>query len=243
MNNETEPPLDLPRRLTREFLMEGTLPAILARAVPDLKLLSEEERTASLHAMLARRPPGDDGVPGNEGVWVFAYGSLIWNPTFHYLETRPATLPGWHRAFCLSVKAGRGTPDNPGLMLGLQAGGHCAGAAFRIAEAVMEHELTLLWRREMLAEGYIPLWVRLHEQNGQPLGDAIAFTIDPASTAYSGDLPEAEVVRRLATARGGLGTAAEYLFHTRDGLHRLGIADPLVDRLSDLVTATLPAPD
>ena len=153
----------MPRALTREFLMEGTLPAILARAWPSLRILTEQERAASLHNLLASRPPGTDGV------WVFAYGSLIWNPTVHFLESRPAIVQGWHRAFCLSVVVGRGTPENPGLMLGLQPGGSCAGVAFRIGEDVMEHELTLLWRREMVAGGYIPLWVPLEQAAEYPL--------------------------------------------------------------------------
>ncbi|HEY2133409.1 MAG TPA: gamma-glutamylcyclotransferase [Acetobacteraceae bacterium] len=226
---EEEGPPDMPRALTREFLMEGTLPAILARASPSLRVLTEEERSASLRDLLANRPLGTDGV------WVFAYGSLIWNPTVHFLESRPAIVQGWHRAFCLSVAIARGTPENPGLMLGLQPGGSCAGVAFLIGEDVMEQELTLLWRREMVAGGYIPVWVPL-EQDGERFAQGIVFTINPAGPAYVGDLPEAEVVRRLATAKGGLGSAAEYLFRTRDGLRQLGMADPLVERLGELVT-------
>jgi glutathione-specific gamma-glutamylcyclotransferase len=225
-----EGPADMPRALTREFLMEGTLGTILARAVPGLRILTEEERAASLRAVLAQRPPGSDGVR------VFAYGSLMWNPTIHFLERRHATAQGWHRAFCLGVQAGRGSPENPGLMLGLQPGGTCDGEAFLIAEAVMEHELSLLWRREMIADGYIPSWVRL-EHEGAYFADAIAFTINPQGANYCGNLSEDEVVRRLATAEGGLGTAAEYLFRTRDGLRLLGMADPLVERLAKLVEA------
>jgi cation transport protein ChaC len=217
-----------PRALTREFLLEGTLPAILARALPNLHILTEEERSASLRDLLANRPPGTDGV------WVFAYGSLIWNPTVHFLESRPAIVRGWHRAFCLSVSVARGTPENPGLMLGLQPGGNCAGVAFRIGEDVMQQELTLLWRREMVAGGYIPVWVPL-EQDGIRFAQGIAFTVNPAGPAYVDGLPEAEVVHRLATAKGGFGSAAEYLFRTRDGLRQLGLADPLVERLSELV--------
>jgi glutathione-specific gamma-glutamylcyclotransferase len=230
-----EEPADMPRALTREFLMEGTLGTILARAVPGLKILTEEERAASLRAVLAQRPPGSDGV------WVFAYGSLMWNPTIHFLERRPATVEGWHRAFCLGVQAGRGSPENPGLMLGLQPGGTCDGEAFLIAEPVMEHELSLLWRREMIADGYIPSWVRL-EHEGVHFADAIAFTINPQGPNYCGNLSEDEVVRRLATAEGGLGTAAEYLFRTRDGLRLLDMADPVVERLAKLVEAVRGVP-
>lgn len=221
----------MPMGLTRELLLRGQLPALIAKALPDVRVLSDEERKASLDAILAARPEHGDGV------WVFAYGSLIWNPTIHYLARRLARARDWHPAFCLSVKIGRGTPENPGLMLGLKPGGACTGAAFRIEESLVERELDLLWRREMLADGYIPRWVAIEDTEGQEIGGAIAFTINPEGPAYCGDLPEAEVVRRIATARGGLGTSTEYLFNTRDGLRKMGIRDPFVERLADLVAA------
>jgi len=226
-----------PRALTRELLLSGDLPGLIAKFLPDMRLLSDAERAASMHATLAERPEHGDGV------WMFAYGSLIWNPTIHYTDRRLARAIGWHRSFCLNARAGRGTPANPGLMLGLKSGGTCVGAAFRIDEAVVEHELDLLWRREMIGDGYVPRWVEIEGDDGTKIGGAIAFTINPAGPSYCGDLPEAEVVRRLATARGGLGTGAEYLFNTRDSLRELGINDPFVERLAELVTIELrPAP-
>ena len=222
-----------PRALTRELLLSGELPALIAKFLPDMRLLSDAERAASMHAALAARPEHGDGV------WLFAYGSLIWNPTIHFRERRLARATGWHRAFCLNVRAGRGTPANPGLMLGLKAGGTCVGAAFRIEERLVEQELDILWRREMVADGYVPRWVTIEDDGGQELGAAIAFTINPEGPSYCGELPEAEVVRRLATARGGLGTGAEYLFNTRDSLRGLGIRDPFVERLAELVAAEM----
>ena len=211
--------------LTRELLLSGALPDMIRVAYPDVRLLSDAERTASLRAILDERPEHGSGL------WVFAYGSLIWNPSIHHTGRFLAHAPDWHRAFCLSTKAGRGTPENPGLVLGLRAGGGCTGAVFRVAEDVLEHELDILWRREMVADGYIPRWVALEEGDGMPGGHAIAFTINPQGPGYC-DLPEPEVVERLATARGGLGTAAEYLFRTRDGLRELGIHDPFVENLA-----------
>jgi cation transport protein ChaC len=222
-----------PRALTRELLLSGELPALIAKLLPDMRLLTDAERAASMHATLAERPEHGDGI------WQFAYGSLLWNPTIHYTDRRLVRAIGWHRAFCLNVRAGRGTPANPGLMLGLKAGGTCVGAAFRIAEALVEQELDLLWRREMVAEGYVPRWVPIEDDAGKNLGAAIAFTINAEGPSYCGELPEAEVVRRLATARGGLGTGAEYLFNTRDSLRGLGIQDPFVERLAELVTAEM----
>jgi glutathione-specific gamma-glutamylcyclotransferase len=219
--------------LTRELLLAGNLGEIIRRAHPELRLLSDEERAASLRVTLDARPERGSGV------WVFAYGSLIWNPTVYIAGRELARAIGWHRSFCLSTKAGRGSPENPGVMLGLRPGGDCMGAVLRIAEPDVQQELDLLWRREMVADGYIPRWVPVQDQRGAELGHAIAFTINPAGPSYCGDLTEAEVVRRLATARGGLGTAAEYLFRTRDELLKMGITDPFLERLAGQVTLAL----
>lgn len=221
--------------LTREYLLSGQLSEEIRKWSPEMRVLSDEERRASLHALLAERPD-----PAGQGVWVFAYGSLIWNPLVHHVQRRVAHTPDWHRSFCLATKGGRGTPENPGLMLGLRPGGGCTGVAFRIAEAAIEPELDLLWRREMVARGYIPRWVPLQDGDGRPLGHGIAFTIDPEGPGYC-DLPEEMVVRRLATARGRMGTAAEYLYRTRDGLRDLGIHCPFVERIAGLVDAEMAA--
>jgi cation transport protein ChaC len=142
-------------RLTREALRDGFVHEMIARSGVDLPVLSDEERRASLQATLAAQP-----APGE--VWLFGYGSLIWNPAFHYIEQKPVLIRGWHREFCLSTPIGRGTPDSPGLVLGLDRGGSCRGVAFRIARAEAEAELELVWRREMVTGAYVPRWIRLH---------------------------------------------------------------------------------
>jgi len=222
--------------LNREFLLSGRLAEEIRKWSPEVRVLPDEERNASLHALLAERP---DRV--TDGVWVFAYGSLIWNPMVHHVQREVAHTPDWHRSFCLATKGGRGTPENPGLMLGLREGGGCTGVAFRIEEALIGPELDLLWRREMVARGYIPRWVPLHDPAGGMIGHGIAFTIDPEGPGYCGDLCEEVVVRRLATARGQMGTAAEYLYRTRDGLRDLGIDCPFVERIAALVDAEMAA--
>jgi cation transport protein ChaC len=227
-----EPQDDTPR-LTREMLLGGGLADMIARTSPQVRVLSEAERRASLHGVLAHRPEHGSGV------WLFAYGSLIWNPTIRITQERPAVVHGWHRAFCLATRAGRGTPDNPGLLLGLRPGGHCAGAVLRVPEDELEQELDLLWRREMVTGSYTPRWLPAEDEGGKPLGRALAFTIDRNSHGYAGDLPETEIVERLATARGELGTCADYLFRTCEGLHRMGIRDPALERIAALVYARL----
>ncbi len=215
--------------LTRAFIEAGGIDALVAQDAPDLQCWSEAERADSLCAMMQCRPPGD--------VWLFGYGSLIWNPTIHSVEQRTARIDGWHRAFCLSTRAGRGSPEHPGLVLGLEPGGSCLGVALRITEASAFTELTLLWRREMLTGAYVPHWVDLHDEHGDRFGAGLAFTVNHAGDHYDGHLPEAEIVRRLATATGSLGSAADYLFRTCDGLRRAGIPDPDLERLADAVRA------
>ena len=223
--------------LTRESLLSGEIAAMLRRTYPDIHVLTDAERDASLHQILATRPDIPNGGPG-DGAWVFAYGSLIWNPLIEIAERRRVRALGWHRDFCLSVKMGRGTPEKPGVMLGLRAGRDCHGVGLRIAENLLQQELDILWRREMVADGYIPRWVPIEAEDGAPLGHAIAFTINPEGPSYI-ELSEEEMIYRLLTGRGRLGTAAEYLIRTHDGLAELGIVDPFLERLVSRVTDEL----
>ncbi|WP_231711161.1 gamma-glutamylcyclotransferase [Xanthobacter dioxanivorans] len=215
--------------LTRELIESGGIDAIVARDAPSLPVLTEAERAASLRATLDARPAGD--------AWLFAYGSLIWNPTIRSVEHRTARIEGWHRAFCLSTPLGRGTVENPGLTLALDEGGFCDGVALRLAEDALEGELTLLWRREMLSGAYVPRWVDLLDAEGTRFGGAIAFTINRDSRQYAGGLPGEETVRRLATACGAIGSAADYLFATCEGLRDHGIPDPVLEDLAARVAA------
>ncbi len=214
--------------ITREALQGDALRRMVAAGAPDMRILTDAERAASLAATLAQRPRDCDG----DGVWLFAYGSLIWNPALHYDGRRLARVYGWHRSFCLSTQAGRGTPANPGLVLGLDRGGACTGAAFHVPKALMADELALLWRREMLAGSYQPRWVRVRGADRAPFGTAIAFTIRRSCEHYAGGLAREDVVRRLASARGALGSSADYLFRTRDGLRSLGIVDKGIEDLA-----------
>lgn len=161
-----------------------------------------------------------------------AEGSLIWNAAIHSAEKRIARIDGWHRSFCLSITALRATADRPGLMLALDRGGSCHGAAYRLAEDDVERELRLLWRREMVCAAYVPRWVEVKSLGGESFGWAIAFTIDTDDAQYAGSLGEDTVVRRLATASGGLGSSADYLFRTCDGLRVHGIRDAELERLA-----------
>src|ERR1700754_1987402 len=111
--------------LTRDLIQAGAMDAMVSRDAPAIRILSDADRQDSLSRTLAAKPRDD--------VWLFGYGSLIWNPTVHFAERRVARVSGWHRAFCLATPAGRGSVDNPGLVLGLDESGHCDGVAFRIS--------------------------------------------------------------------------------------------------------------
>lgn len=228
-DKETAPAQGEAHFLSRSFLQSGGIAALVARAVPGQRVLTDAERAESLRAALAERPPGD--------AWLFGYGSLIWNPTVHTVERRVARISGWHRSFCLTVRAGRGSLERPGLVLALDAGGECTGVAYRIDEAVLHSELELLWRREMVSGSYVPRWVSVHDAQGAAFGSALAFTMDTGCEQYAGHLNEEQVIECLATASGVLGSSADYLFRTCEGLLACGVQDADLEYLRARVAA------
>jgi|SRR5579864_251366 len=214
-------------RLTREFVGAGGLRAQIKAAEPTMELLSDAEHRRSVRQILRERPDGDGDV------WVFAYGSLIWNPMIRFLEKRVAAALGYHRCFCLWTHLYRGSPAAPGLVLGLVPGGSCRGVIYRIAAAEAHAELELLWQREMITGAYRPVWLRTVSAGGR--GWAVAFAGSRRYKRYAGRLPEEQVVRILATARGRAGSCAAYLFDTAAHLEALGIRDPALWRVRDRV--------
>jgi cation transport protein ChaC len=222
-----ENPLDRVH-ITADALRDGTLIAAARRRnAGDLSLLSDAEIAASLQAILATHPPHDD-------VWLFGYGSLMWNPAMHYAETRPGLVRGWHRSYCLWAHMGRGTPDSPGLMLALDRGGSSNGLLFRFPAATAHAELLLPWQREMFTGAYLARWVRVDTDAG-PIR-AATFVANPAHPRYAGHLPEATIAARLAVAAGSLGTCEEYLTHTLAVLHAHNRTDHRLERLARMVT-------
>ncbi len=223
-----------PVSLTRQDLESGLTRRLWNEFGGDVRPCSEEELDASLARALTSAPPGED-------VWVFGYGSLMWNPLFHYSERRAATLRGFHRSFCLRSIVGRGTPERPGLMLALDVGGSCRGLAYRIPAAAAAQELKLLWRREMLVGSYIARWTRVEaapsaESHGcaEELR-ALTFVVNHANPNYLGRLPFEEVAAMLATAEGRIGSGAEYLFRTSEALGAHGLRDGYLERLRERV--------
>jgi len=220
--------------LTRDAVMSGEIRKLITAVDPDAQVFSDEEHRAAVAAMLKSRPDSGD-------VWVFAYGSLIWNPMIHFTEKRVATVHGFHRRFCLWTHLSRGSVKTPGLVLGLDYGGACRGLAYRISRDLAAQELEVLWRREMVTGAYAPRWVRMVTREGER-GWAIAFVINHGHARYAGELSEARIVEAISRAKGPLGPCAAYLFNTASQLEQLGIRDPRLFRLRDLVAQALEGP-
>lgn len=191
-------------------------------------LLSDEEREANRRRFMRR-------WDGKSDIWVFGYGSLMWNPAIHVADTQPAKLHGLHRSFCLKLPLGRGTPERPGLMLALDHGGSCQGMAHRIAAHQVESETEILWMREMIGGSYKPTWINL-QMDGKPIKQpAFTYVINRTHKRYAGKLKEDTIVRRIARAEGQLGTNREYLYRTVERLDALGISAGPMHKLCDRV--------
>ncbi|BDH45618.1 gamma-glutamylcyclotransferase [Salmonella enterica subsp. enterica serovar Choleraesuis] len=212
--------------LTRDFLISADCHSALG-VIEDRLYWTEEQRAASLAATLAQRPAG-------EALWVFGYGSLMWNPAIEYAERATATLEGWHRAFCLHLTAGRGTPRKPGRMLALSQGGETQGVAYRLDEQTMSHELCLLWRREMITGCYIPSWCALTLEDGRQV-HGLAFVMDSRHALYKADSSLDVVAPLIASAGGPLGSNADYLYSLEKELRSLGLDDPNLHGFSQRV--------
>ncbi|KAA0997638.1 gamma-glutamylcyclotransferase [Paraburkholderia panacisoli] len=206
--------------LTRESISTGRYLEWF-RDVPREMLWTRDRIEESLRATMRLRPDTAD-------VWLFAYGSLIWNPLLYVSDSIPAELHGWHRSFCLRLIAGRGSAMTPGRMLSLEPGGKTAGLALRLHAADLEEELRLLWRREMLTGAYVPTWVQLKLHDERHVW-AIAFVADPAHRLYEADASVGSVARLVAHASGPLGTNVDYVFRLEHALQRHGLSDAYVD--------------
>lgn len=191
--------------------------------------LSPEALEASLDETLDRRPC-------TGAIWVFAYGSLMWNPGFAFVDKRLATVHGFHRQFRHWSRVNRGTPEQPGLVLTLEHGGSCRGIAFRLGKATTREALQALWRREMALGSYRPAWLAC--RSGHESLCALTFVVNRQDTrSYTGPMPIEKMAPILAAARGRYGTAAEYLFQTQSVLETFGVRDAHIEALAQRVRA------
>jgi glutathione-specific gamma-glutamylcyclotransferase len=170
-------------------------------------------------------------------VWLFAYGSLMWNPEFEFAERRTALLYGYHRRFCLYSRDYRGTPEKPGLVLGLDRGGSCHGIAYRLMPdaAAAAGALDRIWAREMTGMVYRMRRVAVRTDAG-PVA-AYACVVRRQSPDYAGRLSPDEAALVLAHAAGGRGSGRDYLANTLRHLEELGIRDRLLHSIAARVAA------
>ncbi|MFF7707420.1 gamma-glutamylcyclotransferase [Pseudomonas sp. NPDC007930] len=175
---------------------------------------------AQLHLSLAQTMSQHRGGP----VWLFAYGSLIWRPECHSVERRRARVFGYHRGLYLWSHEHRGTPENPGLVFGLDRGGSCSGFAYRLPEDDLENCLLALWKREMPYPSYRPHWLGCRLDDGTKV-QALGFVLQRHLPSYAGNLPDDLLVQVLASACGRSGTTREYVEQTIAALRTHAMPD------------------
>ena len=168
-------------------------------------------------------------------LWIFGYGSLMWDPGFPYAEAEPALLHGYHRRFCVYSHHYRGTPDCPGLTLGLDRGGHCWGTAYRVAMRDRPATLYYLWDREL--DGGVYRMRRLRVRLRARVVWAYVFVVNHGHPSYAGSLPFEQIARIIGRAVGLRGPCRHYLENTVRHLDELGVSDPALSRLAEIVAA------
>ncbi|NOZ31966.1 MAG: gamma-glutamylcyclotransferase [Alphaproteobacteria bacterium] len=163
--------------------------------------------------------------------WVFAYGSLIWRPGFQYLERRPALLRGAHRKLCIYSFEYRGTPDRPGLVLGLERGGSCRGVAFRVAAQNWGKVHAYLQERELLNGVYLEVCRPIELDDGVRV-PALAYVARRGHKQYAGALPASEQLRLVRQGHGRMGANSDYIINTANHLSKIGLPDGKLDWLA-----------
>lgn len=189
----------------------------------DSALWTDAQLAASREAALA-------DWDGRSDLWLFGYGSLIWNPGLPTLEAVRARVHGYHRGLYLWSRVNRGTPEQPGLVLALDRGGSCSGMAFRLAGADAAEHLEVLWRREMAMGSYRPAWLPCTFADGRRV-EALAFVMRREASSYTGKLPDPVVRTVLGCASGRYGTTLDYVSRTVEALRESGMPDRALEAL------------
>lgn len=200
------------------------------KALPQDSVWSAEALTQSREAFLKARPDVSNDI------WLFAYGSLIWNPTLKFAERARARLSGWHRSFCMHLVAGRATLDQPGRMLSLEPGGWVDGIAYRLSNDASDLELATIWLREMITGAYVPQWLDIDLEDGR-VQAAVVFTASTQPAHWCADSSPEAVASAIAAAVGPLGSNADYVQLLAAALSTEGFEDQYVDRVMALLLA------
>jgi glutathione-specific gamma-glutamylcyclotransferase len=218
VNDKTPDPAQSPPA-TPVIAADADYPPMLG----DSALWTDAELAASREAALA-------GWDGRSDLWLFGYGSLIWNPGLPTLEAVRARVHGYHRGLYLWSRVNRGTPEQPGLVLALDRGGSCSGMAFRLGGADAAEHLEVLWRREMAMGSYRPAWLPCTLADGRRV-EALAFVMRREASSYTGKLPDPVVRTVLGCASGRYGTTLDYVSRTVKALRESGMPDRALEAL------------
>jgi glutathione-specific gamma-glutamylcyclotransferase len=159
----------------------------------------------------------------NEDLWVFGYGSLMWRPGFEHLERVPARIVGLHRALCVYSFVHRGTPEKPGLVLGLDRGGGCRGIAYRVAAARREATLAYLREREQVTKVYLETMRRVTLASGE--ANAVVYVVDRGHPQYAGRLDLERQLQLVRQAHGLSGANVDYVLATVAEIEAQGCRD------------------
>ncbi|MEO7941277.1 MAG: gamma-glutamylcyclotransferase [Burkholderiaceae bacterium] len=215
-------------RMTPERLAIWDARAREAGQDPQWRLADDAREAMRCATLGGRSAPGD--------LWVYAYGSLMWDPAIHFSEVRLACVDNYQRRFSYRITGGRGSPQCPALMLTLAPeAGTCDGLVFRIPAEHVDAETTILWRREMVRGGYAPAWRTVSTPQG-PV-EALVFAANCAHPEYVGDLTLDETAAVVATACGPLGSNRAYLESLAAQLTELQIEDQYIVQLLAMVSA------
>lgn len=217
------------------YLQPDEISQALPPPPPGLRAATPQDHRALMEELL-------DGRGEDDEIWLFAYGSLIWNPACDFVEMRQGLLHGWHRAFCLGWNTRfRGSDSRPGLMLALDRGGACKGVLYRLPPGRIADSMLRLLEREAgwLPSPFPPRWVKV--RTGERVLRALTFCIDRNSGRYVSGLSLDQIADMLATAVGSRGSMAEYLHATVAHLQQMGIHDPHLWQLQDMVAARIEA--
>ncbi len=191
--------------------------------------LTDDERQARLQQLLESRPDGP--------LWVFAFGSLMWNPCFEHDYCEAAYFQGWERKFHIWTSLARGTPERPGLGLCLEQGeSDCKGLVYRLLPDNEEEDWSRLWKREMVSGIYKAVWADLTLECGEKVS-AVTFVVDPTHPQYAGGMPLPMMSEIIAGAAGQYGKCRDYLASTVEEMAKLGVVDEYLNELLAAVDA------
>ena len=212
-------------KLTRENITQGRLGEKIKSISGSDKVLTNNELIIERRKIIP-----DNGI--GEDIYIFAYGSLLWNPTVEYEGQFLAKTYGFHRSFCMKTNLGRGSFINPGLMLGLDKGGSCKGSAFKLKKSGTIKNIDILFRREMVTGAYIPKLLKTRLDGGKNVL-SLAFTVDKQHKNYFGKKDIQTKANMIAKASGFLGSCREYLDNTLHSLSELNIIDAEMRAISN----------